>query len=207
MVAHFKSLVKMIRFHHISSDYLANVVTCCPLAIASGLIPSFLRSALFCRDANKRVAEVCEVDLGAGMRVKACEEWKFSTTFLLVDLMKVEKGGQLWKVVGLAGGYPVRVCLQQEKENFAAFVRPLMPCLAVEPEECLGRHVGFSYKMQVGSIERSLERLFSADQGWGWPNLFVGRSWDKVVCENSEDFNDKKELEVVLTRKKLEKED
>lgn len=53
---YFKALVENIRFHHISSDYLANVVTCCPLAIDSGLIPSFLRSALVYRDVDKELA-------------------------------------------------------------------------------------------------------------------------------------------------------
>jgi hypothetical protein len=202
---YFKALVKRVRFHHISSDYLANIVTCCLLAIASGLIPSFMRSALVYRDANKRVAERSKVELGAGKREIAPQEWKFSSQFLLADMMKVEKGDELSRCVGIAGGYPVMLCLQREEDKAAAYVCPMMPDLDNEPfEECSERSIAFRFTLKMGSEGGSLKRFIN-DEGWGWSDFF-DRPWDDVACENSGEFNDKKELEVVLTMKKVEKE-
>lgn len=205
----FKELVKMIRFHHISVDYLANVVTCCPLAYSSGMAPSFLRSALVYRDANKRVAKEREIDLGAIKREIAPQEWIFSAKILMADLIKLENNdndkGSIFQYVGVAGGYPVALCLKREKDKLAAYVHPLMPRLPAEPfDECLGRRVGFFFNLKLSSKEFLFEGLMNRT-GWGRSDWF-NRPWDEVVCENSKEFNDKKELEVALAMK-LEKED
>lgn len=88
----FNFLAAKIRFHHMSTDCLASVVTC-PLVYESGLIPAFLPSALIDREASKKAIAARKVDMGALKRGSSKEKWTFYTTLSLKDVLSLEKAG------------------------------------------------------------------------------------------------------------------
>ena len=55
-VSAFKGLVKHIRFNRLSTDFLANCVSYCPLATTSGLLPFMMRSGLVLRNVDMKTA-------------------------------------------------------------------------------------------------------------------------------------------------------
>ena len=42
----FKELAPLLRYHHMTADFLASVVSQCPLIKASGLLPAVMHAAL-----------------------------------------------------------------------------------------------------------------------------------------------------------------
>lgn len=197
-----------IRFHHISLDYLASVLACCPLASASGMALSFFQSALIYRNVGQSLAEKSEGDLGAINRGNAKADWMFEGKITLEDAIKLEKGNQFFKFLGLAGGLPMAVNMEheeEEKETVEIFCRFMMPSSTKESfTGCLRRSVGFEVSMEVGTIARSLSLLFD-EFGWGWHNNFE-KPWNEVVCPNSPYFPDGA-LHVKFRVKKIGKEE
>jgi hypothetical protein len=187
-VSVYKKLVSKIRFHHISSDYLACVVACCPLASISGMGLSFFQSALVHRNVEKGVAKKSEADLGAIDRGSGDESWVFESRLMLEDVIKLEKGSQLFKFLGLAGGLPMALNVMHEKEEtVGVFVRFLMPkSEKVSFNGCLQRSIGFAVYMKLGSEEGSFSHLIT-DLGQGYPDFF-DKPWDEFMCANSPHF-------------------
>ena len=55
--AHSKELAPLLRYHHMTADFLANVMTTCPYMLESGLLPSSTHH-MFCRPTNQRLTDL-----------------------------------------------------------------------------------------------------------------------------------------------------
>ena len=97
-LAPFKRLVKLVRFHHLSPEYLANVVTACQLATLSTVLPFILRSSLLMRDMDAGVREGSKASsFGAVDRGRGGAGWIYSSTLVLSDLLPLTRGAYLHK--------------------------------------------------------------------------------------------------------------
>jgi hypothetical protein len=203
-VAVYNTLVGNIRFHHISSDFLACVVACCPLATASGMALSFLQSAFVYRNVKKSLAEESEADLGAVDRGGGDEEWVFASRLMLEDVIKLEKGSEIYHHLGLAGGLSVAVNVvhEEEPETVGVYACFMLPHPVHESfNECLERRIGFRVSTELGSEVMTFSYLHKYNHSWGEGDFF-GKPWEEVVYANSPYFQDGA-LAVKITVKKI----
>lgn len=74
-VAAFKQLAVHIRFQHITTDFLANIVATRPLAVAFNLFPWILRCSLLARNTDPDLARASNIGLGRFNHGQAGYEW------------------------------------------------------------------------------------------------------------------------------------
>lgn len=123
----FCRLVKFVRLPHLATDYLASVVSACPLATESGLLLFMLRLCLANPKALEQGTNPVPLDRGRG------SPWcKSMTTFELADAVTLDPGDSLCKYVGLVDGYPVQLQIRRSDEDtnptsFGIFVFVLVP--------------------------------------------------------------------------------
>ena len=122
----FQRLVKFVRLSHLDSDEKAAVVTACPLAAESGLLPYMLSLSLANRKAEEQGANSVLLERGRGNL-----DYTFTSTLELADVLNLVPGTDLCKYVGLVDGYPMRLQLSRDKKEektlLGIFVYVLMP--------------------------------------------------------------------------------
>jgi hypothetical protein len=207
MVSVFKSLAAKIRFHHISADFLACVVTCCPLACESGLALSFLRSGLMHREASKQLLAAENCDVGPPNRGSGNEELTFITSALLDYVSRMEIGSSMSKYIGVVAGFPICVGLdREENDTLGLYLHSFMPQVEGETfASCLERRVGFGVTFESNSVLRSFYDHINDDEGFGCGDFFE-KPWGEVVYENSPYFPEGK-MSITITLKKFTKDD
>lgn len=186
-------LVNFVRFHHLSLEYLANVVAACPLANESGLLPSTLRSDLLAREAmslkEKRGIAVPLLNRGRGDPV-----WTFKSTLSLADLQTLDIDKSLHKAVGLADGYPTIMQPGRElgasgKITFGFLVLLRMPVWEgkiLENDVSRCAILGYNFRVGTGAKGWAIG-LFDGRLAFGTYDYFE-KTWEEVVHENSAYF-------------------
>jgi hypothetical protein len=202
----FKRLVKHIRFNRLSTDFLANCVSYCPLATTSSLLPFMMRSGLVLRNVDMKMAlSGAQPPAGEPSRRRGKLEWVLESHLPSADLLLLDKGESLIRHLGLAGGYPVALYVKREREGdtLGVYVRVYMPVWEVEGAEDVidgvGRGMGFECCVRLSDRSFSFTHYFKGDSaGFGWMNFFL-KPWGEVVHVESALFNSgKAEVELKI---------
>lgn len=148
----FCRLVKFVRFPHLSPHYLAAVVTACPLAAKSDLLPYMLSLSLANRKSDGGGANLVAEDRGRGS-----SEYTFTSTLALVDVLTLKPGAGLYTFVGLVDGFPLRLQAnhyqQGGKTSFGVFLYVLLPVWKTKEWEGGERQaVNVMFTLQTGEI-------------------------------------------------------
>lgn len=177
-------------------EFIGNVVTACPLANESGLLPFILRSSLVTRDIKPELLESEAGDPEPLDRGRGCAGWTYTSTLDLADVLSLAKEGHYHRCLGLVDGYPLRIYLireegEQEQTSFDINAGVVMPTWKAQVwEGGPGRGASFEYKFRVGTRASVYnERLIVGDNSpfWGYQNVF-GKPWEEVVCAGSAYF-------------------
>ena len=185
----FRRLVKLVRHHHLSPEYLAGVVSVCPLAAESGLLPYMLCLSLTNRKAEEPWGNPAVKDRGRGSR-----SYTLTSTFDLADILTLAPEESLCKYVGLIDGYPtafqIERHVEKERTDFAIFVYPLVPAWETETWEDGPRvSLDLEFTLRVGKVQKACQHVFDKDLSWGRTNFF-NKSWEQTVYEGSNHFPD-----------------
>jgi len=104
----FRRLVSSCVSGILSFDFVANVITACPLAENSGLLSSILRLSLATRETDPNVvAEWRGIDPVPRDRGRGGLEWIYTSTLDLADLLSLAEDTSLDKYMGQPDGYPI----------------------------------------------------------------------------------------------------
>lgn len=203
-----KRLVKHIRFNCLSTDFLANCVSYCPLVTTSGLLPFMMRSGLVLRNVDVKTALSGFDKHGEPTRRRRKLEWVLESHLPSADLLQLDKGYSLFRHLGLAGGYPVALYVRHVRcaACEGVYIQVYMPVWEAEGvEDVIGgvdRGMGFECRIRLGDRSFSLKYYFKSDSvGFGWGD-FWGKTWGEVVHEGSALFASGK-LEVAVTMKPI----
>lgn len=177
----FRHLIKFVRLQHLSLEYIANVVTPCPLANESGLLSFILRSSLVTRDADPAVlAEEC-ARLAPRNRGRGSLVWECESMFHVADLLTLDKGEYLYKCMGLVDGYPLRFAVAHDSivgekhDSLGMYVFVVMPPWAAHVwEGGVGRRTSLAYTLRVPNTEKEeyYLRLPYGERGRGLSDIF-----------------------------------
>jgi hypothetical protein len=192
---YFKHLVKLVRLHHLSSEYLANVVTACPLAGLSALIPFILRSSLIMRDRDVGLRGGGKASsLGAVNRGRGGAGWLYSSMVELANLLPLTKFSYMHKCLGLVDGYPIRIMIgprsgEGKEPLFGLYVHIVMPVWTGGAwEGGVSRRASLEYNLRVGMTDRPwVEHGFDGSMAWGSSDYF-GKPWEEIVRDESAYF-------------------
>lgn len=201
----FKRLVKHIRFNRLSTDFLANCVSYCPLATTSGILPFMMRSGLVLRNVDIKTTLSGFDQHGEPSRRRGKLEWVLKSHFPSAHLLLLDKGHCLFRDLGLAGGYRVGLLVMREREadTLGVYVQVFMPDWEVEGVEDVidgvDRGMGFECCVRLNDRSLSLKYYFKGDSvGFGWNN-FWSKPWTEVVHVESALFTSGKvEVEVTI---------
>jgi len=199
-LAPFKRLVKLVRLHHLSSEYLANVVTACPLATLSTLLPFILCSSLIMRDRDAGVrGKGIASSLGAMDRGRGGAGWTYSSTLKLSDLLPLTRGAYLHKYLGLVDGYPIRIQPGRTPAKtgvvntfFGMYVTVVMPVWTTGTwEGGASRRASLEYNLGVGTTRSTLwlKHGFDGVNAFGISN-FLMKHWEEIIHKKSDLFSD-----------------
>jgi hypothetical protein len=190
----FKSLLPHIRFEHMTSAFLISVVSRCPAVNQIRESWSYILRRSHASPEEKRAN-----------RGKGQKSWTFSTSFSLQELAGLEKDVNVYKYVGIAGGFPVYVNFKHtDEDTMKAYVGVRMPrrgnlVWEGEPEPL----VTFSYSVTVagGSALQRIRKganAFDGRSGRGW-NDFFKKPWQEIVVDGSPYLVDNKlNIEVTM---------
>jgi len=190
---HLSLEIKLVRLQHLSLEYIANVVTPCPLANKSEKLHLILRSSLDTRDADpaEECAHLAPRNRGHGNLVWDCE-----STFHVADLLTLDKEEYMYKCMGLVDGYPLRFEVAHESRDgkepsLGMYVFVVMPSWTTQIwEGGVGRRKSLAYTLRVPNGERKKYlRLRYGEVGLGFSDVF-GISWDNIFHEKSSYFPD-----------------
>jgi hypothetical protein len=103
----FEQLVPLLRYHHMTSDFLAAVVSDCVYLKSSDLLFPVLRSAIWQRGMPANVLDEQDVERGGRDRgVPPAEAvWEVSASFTLEEVAALERGIAVFRWCGLGAGY------------------------------------------------------------------------------------------------------
>lgn len=206
----FKELAPLMRYHHMTHDFVINAVSTCPLMNESGLGLSVMRSAFVQRDASPVALERRHVERGLSNRgvAPSSASWEIKASFTLEEVEVLEPGGTIRKWCGVVAGYPAALQMQRVQKDghdtLGAYLLIDMPKDKDAPIPGPKAGVMLKYNMTLTpNVKTSLSHHF-AGQGWGWPNV-LGKPWAEAVREGSPHFPNGK-LEIKATMKMLVKE-
>lgn len=183
-VATFEKLAVHIRFQHITTDFLADVVANCPLATCSDLLPWVMRCSLLARNTDPDLTRAFNISLERFNRGQGGYEWNVWTCFGLEELMPLKQGGEIIKYICIARGYPVALNISRGG-----------------PKDTLGIHFYVAGLYQKDANEKGIPRqyailnisiqkfpsaqafhLHKAFTGkWEGTADFFGKSWKEMV--------------------------
>ena len=191
----FHRLVKLVRLPYLSLEFVANVITACPLIEESGLLPSILRSSLATREADPNVvAEWRGIDPVPRDRGRGGLEWTYTSTLELTDLLSLAEERSLDQYMGLVDGYPMFIRISKVREQggtkLGLFVGFMCFGDKETEEDKMSRCASFEFILRAEAKKRpSMTYYFESDETWGFLNFFE-KSWEGVVYEGSEHFSD-----------------
>jgi hypothetical protein len=186
----FKELAPLLRYHHMTLDFLANYVRPSPLRVKSGLtMPTLLPAS---GGAASR---------GAASPSRA--EWQLKASFTLEEVEALRPGGVVGKWCGLAVGYPIACNVQRSEGRDRLGV---CLCIALPTPQGLGAGggsaMGVDLKVKLNFPTTStplVEDRLKRDEPWGYTDVF-NKPWSRVVRAGSPEFPGGK-LEVRVTIK------
>ena len=206
----FRRRIKFVRLQHLSLEYIANVVTPCPLVNQSGLLLFILRSSLVTRDADPEQLTKEGVHSAPRNRGHGNLVWDCESTFYVADHLTLDKEEYLYKCMGLVDGYPLRFTVAHESRDgkepsLGMYVFVIMPPWTTHIwEGGVGRCTSLAYTLRVTNREREeYLRLRYGEKGLGFSDVF-GKSWDNMFHETSSYFPDG-QLAVEVTMEVVEK--
>ena len=182
----FERFVELVRFQHLSLEFIGNVVTACPLANESSLLPSILRPSLVTRETDR---EKLSKKSGPGSvppdRGRGGPGCTYTSTLYPADLFPLNKDAALYRCMDLVDDYFYRIQAgrQSDKDlpqatSFGIYVFVVMPVWQVKTwEGCLSRSASFEYRLRAGISEWGWsEHAFDGKMGWGYRLLGRSRS-------------------------------
>lgn len=202
----FHAFSGMLRFQHMSLNFLACIVSCCPFALQSGQMASLLRSGLVLRDdGSKRVAVQNKTDVCFRDRGKGDGSWTFEAKILLEDVVKLEKGQNLLKVLGLAPALFYFLRFQYNGKNclcpYTQFEMPFLQGKRLKGELSMMWNIAMQGSVCLGPY-RTPTKDFYSSKAWGELDAFNGRSWEDVISEGSPFFtNGEMAVTIILKAK------
>jgi hypothetical protein len=103
----FEQLVPLLRYHHMTPDFLAIVVSDCVYLQSSDLLLPVLRAAMYQRNVSVKLLDEKEVGRGGRDRSVPPAEavWEVSASFTLEEVAALERGSGSRKWCGLVAGY------------------------------------------------------------------------------------------------------
>lgn len=132
-LAFFKELAPLLRYHHMTPDFLANVVSVCNMMNKSDLLLSVLRSTFVHREASQSILEKEKVERVGGDRgiVPFEASWELKASYTLREMAVLQLGCWMKMWCGLIAGYLAGLSLQRwkgdGKETLGAFFWIDMP--------------------------------------------------------------------------------
>jgi len=186
-----------------SPDFLCSVVSACPYANASGLLPYIMRCSHVLRTASRTFAEERGADVGGKNRSRGSLicifNGKIEKTVLLSDDEQVDA----YNYIGLAVGFPVAIHLVQEAKGTVGLYAHVGIPLSMPPGQGydvkggINCSAGFDYLLTVAPKSWFAERFFDGVHVCGWED-FSDRKWGEVIFPDSPYFFNG-ELAVQLT--------
>jgi hypothetical protein len=188
----FKDLAPVLRYHHMTPDFLGNIVSQSGWMKESGLLPSVLRSALGQRNASALLLVTEGVTRGKGDRGLPTLEasWEIQTSFTLEEVTALQSNKSIRKWCGLVAGYPAAlgVMWDKDKDTLGAFLRVSMPAVdVVEGGPAAGVGLKFDLTLSPAVKKSQFTHFFTRTESCSYPNVFE-KPWAEVVCEGSPHF-------------------
>ena len=188
----FRRLVQQLCFHHMSHDFLCSVVSACPIANASGVLPYIM----CCRHVLRTVPRTLQRGANVGNKDRSMNnleciltsEFKLADFFRVVTVKEEPYKVCINKYVGLAVGFPVAMCVARAPTLVPIlYVHVGMPPWHVfDVEGGMKRCAGFEVTLKLGGQVRATEFLFDGVQPWAWK--VFRKPWETVVCPSSPYF-------------------
>lgn len=193
-LAFFNELAPLLRYHHMTANFLANVVCECALMKESGLGLAMLRSALVQRGASAAGLESREVKQGCARRrgvVPSEASWEVKASVTLEEVAALQPNG-IWKWCGLAAGYPADFCVKRETSNgnetLGIYLHLRMPEHENAPIDGPEAGVMLAYDMMLSpAVTKTLAAALFDTSGWSFLEVF-GKPWAEAVREDSPHF-------------------
>ena len=193
-LALFTELAPLLRYHHMTTGFLATVVCECSLMQESGLLPSVMRSAIGQRDVPPSLLKESKTgkrDRGIGA---SNASWEVKASFTLEEVAALEPDEVIDKWCGLVAGYPAYLHVARETaakgDTLGAHFGVHLPGAAVS-DDTLEAGVGLDYNM---TLSPGVEMGWTSDffshgtfTAWGWNNAFRN-PWAEAVREGSPHF-------------------
>jgi hypothetical protein len=189
-----RDLAPLLRYHHMTPDFLANVVCRCPFINSSGLLPLVLQSALVHREVSPTLLEAQGVARGGRNRGVPPSEarWELKASFTLEELtalppeqMHVDKG------CGVVAGYSAALGVRYESatNSVGAYLHLCLPKSPQSLEGGAAAGVGLKVGMELApDVTIDLVHFFkNSSRKCGSPDAF-NKSWGEVVREDSLHF-------------------
>jgi hypothetical protein len=201
----FKELAPLLRYHHMTSDFLAAIVSQCPLMQASGLLPSVMGASHAHREALPSLLEERNVVRGRGNRGVALSAacWELKASFMLEEVAALEANELVWKWCGLVAGFAaaLKVKREEDEDTLGVFLHICIPKPenALEAAPAVGVGIKWDVALSPDVVKPQLSHYFTKSYGWGYGNFF-DKPWAESVCEGSPHFPGGK-LEVKATVK------
>lgn len=100
-------MARHLRYHHMTEDYVANIISLSRLMYKSGLLPVAVQRSFVHRKTQAEFLKQHQIHVppnrGAG------GSWEIQTEVRLTDLLGMQKGQAIYQLLGIVGGYPVYV--------------------------------------------------------------------------------------------------
>jgi hypothetical protein len=202
----YKQLLPLLRFQHMSLDFLGTVVSACPYANAPGLLSYIFRCSTTLRTTPRAFAKRKGVNVGSKDRGRGDLLCTFKSKLELADLLPMKSETRTHKHLGLALGFLVGVSVRHTANGtMGVYVFAKMPFWeGFDIEGGIERGAGFEYSMKLGNDKACNGRKHFSHWGsmsWGRHDYF-DNPWAEVVCPDSPYFPGGV-LEVELTLKPL----
>ena len=188
----FKELAPLLRYHHMTADFVANVVATCYFMEESKLLPSVVRSALVQREANVGIIEKKEVERGRCDRGVGTSQasWGVEAPFTL-EVAALGHNRRIKKWCGLVAGYPAALRVARDEGNMLGLYFNID--IAPTPTDLQGAlSAGVALKVDwifTPNIKTSFFNYFADGvyRAWGFGDIFR-KPWAEAVREGSQHF-------------------
>ena len=197
-LALFKELAPLLRFHHMTTDFLANIVLGSGHVHRSGgLMLPVLHLALVQREASPpalREERAIQGSMNRGV-VPSLASWELKATFTLEEVAALQQGARIMKWCGFVAGYLADLYAERKKEtdtlalhSFISIPKPFnVPKYTSELEGALSEGVCLHQAWTLPpNIKKTTSRIYG-NIAWGWADVF-GKPWAEVVREGSSHF-------------------
>ena len=204
MDALFEELAPLLRYHHMTPEFIAGIVAECEWMKDSGLLSSVLMAALGqCNAPPALLAkrDVCRGSCGRGVPPSQAR-WELQATFELEELGAFETGDSFRINCGYVAGYAAALEVSSDGDDgtFGAYVRIYGGFRKKPLPRAPAPGVGFRARFRFPAFDEELACSGFHQHDipmYGITNVF-GQPWAEVVCEGSPHFPDGK-TEVKVT--------